>query len=302
MKQGCLIVLLGCMLLVGCSPQSTSKLEQYGIEAGIPEQMSSAWLVYWDVDDGSREASMLSEQWSEMIYFGTYFDENNELVLPSALTQTKTLLDESLTSVKPILSIVNDQVLADGSSILKSSDVLQIIFQSQSTQQEHANDLVNLALAQGYQGIELDYEAIRNDLSLWNDYLDFITILYDLCQVNDLSLRVLLEPGAPIADLEFPQGPQYVMMCYNLYGYNLTPGPKANADFLATMVEKMQLVSNNRGFALASDGYDFSQSEVKSITSLEAMTLLEAKGETIYRDEASQSVVFTYFDDTGSEH
>ena len=106
------------------------------------------------------------------------------------------------------------------------------------------------------------------------------------------------------------------MMCYNLYGYGTKPGPKADKVFLLELVDKMKKVSVNRGYALATGGFDFADNgQIKAITKQEAEEILvdysssnmnsEAAVEskiTVIRDDDSKCNVFKYTDDNGINH
>ncbi|WP_409344172.1 hypothetical protein [Paenibacillus sp. MBLB4367] len=65
-------------------------------------------------------------------------------------------------------------------------------------------------------GVEIDYEKIRD--SDWSKVGIFYEELYRRLQAMGKTLRIVLEPRAPIERLTLPEGPVYVMMAYNLYG------------------------------------------------------------------------------------
>jgi len=103
-------------------------------------------------------------------------------------------------------------------------------------------------------------------------FIKFIDELYVAATKKELLIRVLLEPNSIIEKFTLPGGPEYVMMCYNLYGYGTKPGPKANKDFLISMVEKMSRIPGKKGFAVANGGFDFHESgSVEQISTKDAI-------------------------------
>ena len=116
-------------------------------------------------------------------------------------------------------------------------------------------------------------------------------------------MRVLLEPNAPLDEIELPEGPEYVMMCYNLHGQGTRPGPKANRRFLESLVRKTRTLPGKVNFALATGGFDFDgNGTVKSITEKQVVELLALFEKSPEREEESQALFFDYIDNGGIEH
>lgn len=261
------------------------------------ENKVSVWVTYWDTERLMEELTVWEPYIKQINYFAAYFREDGSLFVPKPTVETKESIKRLLegSELPEYLTIVNDQELEDGTSALKSTDLLYTLFESEETTRRHINDILKVTLDGGYDGIEIDYEAIRDDMALWDKYLAFLSSLTMVAKDNNLSLRVLLEPSTPVDDIQFPEGIEYIMMCYNLYGHGTKPGPKANREFLIKMVEKMNKVSNHRGYALATGGFDFSSDGIiEAVTMAKAIDLQTTEGEDSYRDEQSQCMVFTY--------
>ena len=274
-------------------PQANSSLED-DIEE---ENKVGVWVTYWDKEGLIEELSVWEPYIKQINYFAAYFKKDGSLFVPKQTKETKESINRLLdgSELPEYLTIVNDQELEDGTSALKSTELLYSLFESKETMIKHINDILQVTLDGGYDGIEIDYEAIRDDMALWDKYLVFLNSLTKVAKDNNLSLRVLLEPSTPVDDIQFPEEIEYIMMCYNLYGYGTEPGPKANRDFLIEMVEKMKKVSIRRGYALATGGFDFSSDgKTTAVTMVEAMDLQSTEANDSYRDEQSQCVVFTY--------
>ena len=276
------------------------------------------WLAYWDTLDFEEEIDYWSERISNIVYFAAYFNENNELFVPDDISDTKEIIDELYGSEGwgNYISFVNDKIYSEGKSSLKDTELLHELFKSNESIDNHVNEIINIAVEGGYEGIEIDYEKIRKDLDLWDKFIVFLEKLIKAADSYNLPIRVLLEPSTPVDKINLPEGPEYIMMCYNLYGYGTKPGPKADKVFLLELVDKMKKVSVNRGYALATGGFDFADNgQIKAITKQEAEEILvdysssnmnsEAAVEskiTVIRDDDSKCNVFKYTDDNGINH
>lgn len=104
-----------------------------------------------------------------------------------------------------------------------------------------------LAEKYNFTGVEIDYEQIRDNLSLWKKFLVFEKALYPRTKKAGLDLRIVLEPSTPVSKINFPKGPEYVVMCYNLYGYGTNPGPKADYKFLKKTVKDFSSLGQDPG-------------------------------------------------------
>lgn len=333
---------LSIVFLLGCSnnknikddilEENSSTLESHSNSEGANDNSEKldndkkvdVWLAYWDTLDFEEEIDYWSERISNIVYFAAYFNENNELFVPDDINDTKEIIDELYGSEGwgNYISFVNDKVCSDGKSSLKDTELLYELFKSNESIDNHINEIINIAVEGGYEGIEIDYEKIRKDLDLWDKFTVFLEKLIEVADSYNLPIRVLLEPSTPVDKINLPEGPEYIMMCYNLYGYGTKPGPKADKAFLLELVDKMKKVSSNRGYALATGGFDFADNgQIKAITKQEAEEILadyngtnmnseavvdnEASVEneiTVTRDEDSKCNVFKYTDDNGINH
>ncbi|WP_196001611.1 glycosyl hydrolase [Clostridium sp. 1001271B_151109_B4] len=308
------ICLLSVLYFIGCnSAENKAEVDSElkgtteinGELEGVTEKVN-VWLAYWDTLDFEEEIEYWKDRISNIIYFAAYFDENNKLFVPDNITETKEVIDELYEekSWGNYISFVNDKVYSNGKSTLKDTELLYELFESEESIDNHVNEIINIAIEGGYDGIEIDYEKIRKDLKLWDKFIYFLEKLIKEAEEYNLPIRVLLEPSTPVDEISLPKGPEYIMMCYNLYGYGTEPGPKANREFLLELVDKMKKVSDNRGYALATGGFDFANNgEVNAITKQEAERLLENNsGVAVIRDEDSKCNVFEYTDESNVNH
>jgi spore germination protein YaaH len=264
-----------------------------------------AWVVYWDCDNVSEEIESLGDNLQNISYFAAYFDKNNQLFVPEQATKVfkKVRQSESNRKYTNYLSIVNDKINSDGKTSLKSTDLLQELFSDDKTVDRHIENIVDIAVSEGYDGVEIDYEAIKKDTVLWNKFLNFTKKLYKRLNENHLKMRIDLEASSPVDMLKFPEGPEYIIMCYNLYGATSEPGPKADIKFIADLADKMSCLPGKKVLAFATGGFDWAENEkAKAMTEQQAVSLQKQYSITPLRDESSQALTFKYTDDSGKKH
>ena len=263
-----------------------------------------AWITYWDLDTAYDELELLGEDLDTLCYFAAYFDNDNEPFIPEGTlgTMDKLKQDGSFGKTVNYLTFVNDKLLNQGSS-LKDTELLYDLIGNEKKAKKHAEQITDMTVSSGFDGIEIDYEAIKKDYELCEHFRDFVNILVPMAHEKGLSVRILFEPGAPIEKYEWPSDVEYVMMCYNLYGYGTKPGPKADKEFLKEMVTKMETLPGTVNFALATGGFDFTSDgsvmQIDTRTAKAVAMRYEAK-ERI--DEASGDHVYEYTDEDGLSH
>ena len=290
------LVLIG--VLAGCenftSGNSTSGVtpKYIDVEALKKDDMKlTVWTVYWDTQRTVRNIMTSSDKIDGISTFAAYYDEREKLFIPDeTLKISRKLRDSEKTeNIQQYLSVVNDKPhSAKDISLVKNK------IGTAEKAAEHAAEIVQLAVENEYDGVEIDYEKIRSDLNLWNQFIVFEKDLITLCQKNGLKLRIVLETSTPVEDLNFPDGASYSVMCYNLYGSGTKPGPKADAEFLKKIAAKFGSLPGI-SYALANGGFDFDGTgTAKQLTSAEATQLAEEKHATPVRNEGSGALTFVY--------
>lgn len=264
----------------------------------------AAWVAYWDMDTAKDELNAVTGDMDTICHFAAYFDSNHVPFIPEATTEYHLwqVENEATKNMETYLTFVNDIDLEEGSS-LKDTQLLYELFHSPESMKTHAAQILSMTVQGGYDGIEIDYEAIRKDIVLWNLFIDFIEELMVQADALGIKVRVLLEPNVPIDKLTFPEGPEYVMMCYNLHGHGTEPGAKADQDFLRQMVGIMEQLPGTINFALATGGFDFAEDgSVAQVTLSQAQELQKMVSAEAFRDEQSCALYFDYVDESGRGH
>lgn len=287
----------------GTSENIPSENSSAGEEGQGQERKVSAWIVYWDTDI-LKELARMDKNIETLCYFAAYYKEDDSLFLPEETADIYSKVKQNYgdTRFKSYLTFVNDIRMNDGTSKLKDTELLYRILGTEESRKAHIADIISLVSKGGYDGIEIDYEAIREDITLWNYFSEFAKELYREAAQKGLPVRILLEPNAPADKVDFPQGPEYVLMCYNLFGYGTEPGPKADKAFLEEMMQKMKAFPKVN-FAVATGGFDFEEGgTVKQITEEDAVLRIKECKAEVQRDETSRCLVFPYRDEKGKNH
>ena len=194
-----------------------------GCGAKMPDISYSVWNAYWNLEGAEAQRKARAEHIENVNFFAAYFDENDSVFIPEA---TQDFYASNAASYRDqgwncYLTVVNDQILADGSSALKSTQLLYRLLEREESYQAHAESLITLAKDAGYDGLEIDYENIRKDAVLWQYFMNFTQYLYDRCGEEGLLLRIVIETDIDAEKIAWVEGPIYCVMCYNLYFFNL---------------------------------------------------------------------------------
>lgn len=253
------------------------------------------WLPYWEHDDSMAELTGLIGKLDEVIAFECLFDNTDQ---PKMLPNSVTLFNDITTACEGtdtaiFLSIVNDIELMPDKYDNKNSDLLRRLFADDASMTAHLEALTGLIDEYSLTGLELDYENLKDDTVLWQNYVTFIARAWAMCERDGIRLRVVLPWDAP-KYATLPEGPEYSVMCYNLYGYHSGPGPKADIAFLQGTCALYQPLGLKVRMALATGGFDWHGGNIDALTQQEADAAFDAACVTPVRDPASGVLTATY--------
>lgn len=268
----------------------------------------STWVVDWDWDASTVDIQALFEEWESVQLFLGYFDEHDQVIwndeLKSKIIDARNHLStEDKQSETPIyLTVVNDIVKASGSSLQKDRSLVERIIATPESQYTYIEQFASLVRDNDFDGLEIDFENIADEH--WQELLEFYKMLYRRLAAENIPLRIVLEPKVNFKDLELPEGPQYVVMAYNLFGYHSGPGPKADRSFINQLTAKMENIPGHPIVAIATGGFDWEGTERPNALSEQEAKELEAQADsgTVSRDKDSGAVTFTYQDEQGQSH
>ncbi len=256
------------------------------------------WVVHWNQDDPIWQLENNENiRTKRVTLFEAYFDADDNIVIPDETNVQKwTMSTTNKLSQIPIYLSVSNDIVSGGYSVLKDTDLLKRLFENDETISAHVDALIHAAKDNGYNGLEIDYECLYEDMELWAKFIPFVQKLVDKAAQEELPVRIILEPSTPFSELTFPEGAEYEVMCYNLKGPGTAPGPKADFKFLDELVERTANMPN-MGFALSNGGYKWRDSDFDDITALEDDTIQEIIDQVhpdIHRDEDSHALWFNY--------
>ena len=267
-----------------------------------PNVELSTWVSYWDSKDGLYEYDKIKDRLVSVAAFSASYDPDDKLVLP--MDTEKIIKSINKDSEDTYLSVVNDVWVGENSNknAEKSEELMVRLLKNEEKRQNTAQEMIDTAKKYNLKGIELDYENFWSDSKSARRYVEFLPVLYDLCQQNDLKLRVVLEPLKTDFDAEFPEGPEYVIMVYNLYGIHSGPGPKANRSLIDRVMKNYEKLPGKKGLAFATGGCQwkdygllgFIKGEGKFIDQSEAEFLARKYFAKVERDSDSAALNFTY--------
>lgn len=278
------------------SEDNVEEDEEIGVTLEPLEVSISTWLVDWDYESSIEETSKELDYIDNVLLFTTYFNETGNLMQTENATKLLyAIFDKVKFRKKEIyITVINDRIFGDKTSIQKDPTLLESILKTSTSRTQHIKDLLLITDQHPIDGIEIDYENIPTDLI--DEFLLFISELNERLIENNLSLRVILEPRFPIEDYTLPTDIKFIMMAYNLYGFGTEPGPKADFEFLDSLIKRFPNDNQNIGFALATGGFRWTNDHTVSLTNHDIELIIDQFEPDLVRDAKSGSVTFTYFD------
>lgn len=254
-----------------------------------------AWVVYWDQDNGLKELDQVRKHLAGISIFAVNFDNQGNFFYPDNWEK----FVQKASRVKgytKYLTVVNDVFLDTGNSLPKDKEILRLLLKDEQASLDHARKLVLLTKEGNYDGLEIDYEGFWKDSLLVESYQRFLVQLNVEAKKNNLPLRIILEPSVPFGAVSWPQGPEYVVMLYNLYGSHSTiGGPKADKKLIAKTILSMGNLPDERSVALATGGCIWENgAKGHLITEDEAVNLQKYLRGLPVRDTDSHVIHFQY--------
>jgi len=256
-----------------------------------------AWLPYWEIGAAMDEARQVSGRVDTFVAFACHFNSRDQVFVPPETHEILSGLDDPAFSDAEIyISIVNDVEVEYGKYELKSAALMKRLFMSHESQSRHIEQLISLIDKYSPDGLELDYENFRGDPDLWSSYVEMISKVWSICQREGIKLRVALESDAP-KYATFPEGPEYSVMCYNLFGNHSGPGPKADYKFLEQVCKLYLNVPGRVRMAFSTGGFDWADGKTTALTQQQAIRQLDQAGVEPQRDPLSGAMKAAYSED-----
>lgn len=307
-KVRVLLVILMVIVIVAITMFYTNKYqvkEEFELadyeELVVNLEFDSGWLPYWDYSNAKLDWLTRSSKPTEIISFAVVYDNESLHVVEAMDVMTKELVEMDQ-EADVYISFTNDVLQEDGSYLQKDKEFLENFLKDPKRRLVYLDDILELALDYNVDGIEIDYENIKADEELWGYFALFVDELYGKCIEAGIKLRVVL--GYDSAKyVSFPEGPKYIIMCYNLYGPHSGPGPKADKEFLDLCYEINQVLQPNVSMAFSNNGFTWdSNGQVTAVNKYDAIEVAKIFGADILRDKESSALYYDYKDYTGEDH
>ena len=262
----------------------------------------SVWAVDWDEDSAKAYLDAHQDDISEVSVFAATFNSAGQVSEPDALTALMKDLKAAYPDKKYYLSVTND-IIENGWAEAKNSDILYTLLEDENSARAHAQQLAALAGDQGFDGVEIDYESIYGDTTLWNLVIRFEDMLAEEAGNRGLGVRVVLEPSIPADQLNFSDKVEHVVMCYDAHGIGTGAGPRADFEFLGGIVSNFSQVPN-LSYAIANGGYDWNLGSgyTEPCSDRDVAKTMETYGGESARDESNGALLYSYTDEAGSAH
>lgn len=256
----------------------------------VPAVAADAWVADWDMSNGLAE--LRQGNFRNALMFAAYFDRRDR---PFLTNDMKKALRGGLASfLGPgqgvFLSVVNDVVEAPGKSVQKDPDLVSRLMATDASRAAHRSDLLALLAVYPFAGLELDYEKVR--MEDWPRLLLFAQELSSTLAAQGKKLRLVMEPRRKYLQGELPDGPQYVVMAYNLHGGHSGPGAKADDAFLRQLAQWCAHWPVKPGLALSAGGFAWTPRGVADLTERKAVAWAQGAGVQPRRDAASHALYF----------
>ena len=263
----------------------------------------SVWVAYWDFERGLNDVNSIAGMPDSLQALAASFNAADWLFFTADSSEMILALDavrDAHPDMPVYLTLVNDRMDGNGEWTEKDGSLVDRLMKTEGTRAKHIDDIVILARGNGFDGVEIDYENISGDAK--SGFALFCGELYARLNELGMELRVVLEPDNDFADGGLPEGPEYVMMAYDMNGAGTAPGPRADEAFIRSLAAKMASLPGEKRIAFASGGFDWDAAgNAREITESEAYGLSLESGD-IQRDVNSGELFFTYAAEDGSAH
>ena len=267
----------------------------------------SAWVVYWDAANGAASIERNIAALDEINPFYYAFDDKGNIVENSPGMETAHPLPSIIRSgqLQTVPTIVNDTISPAKTSKPKDRDAIRSLLEDPERMEDHIDSIGKLVEAQGYDGIDIDYEKLLpSDRDLFTRYVE---ILAGRLHAAGKLLTVTVQPMTSRAQEKKPGGLDWAaigavadrvrIMCYNYSYSGSAPGPIAPPEWISKIIAyaRKKIPAEKISLALKLQGFDWSGSAARSVTFERAMAIAEEYEAEIEWDADSSTPHFVYY-------
>jgi spore germination protein YaaH len=303
-----LLIILATPVNPGQSKHLKIRTERTAAPSQIRPSQVIGYLAEWDQERGFRTIQDNYHLFTEVSLFWYRINSSGEIVPYNPAN-----VDLSIVSFLHSKGIDVTATIANVNNGEWDSSTVRQIINDRIATTRHIQDIVNLAVSKGYDGIDIDYESLSEEDR--DAYSTFIGQLATALHAKGKKLTVPVyaktsEPGnssgARAQDWAAigRAADQVRVMIYDYHWATSQPGPIAPIDwadevaaYAVSQIPKRKIVL---GFGLY--GYDWVGERGVDLMWQEVDRIARQHGATVDLDEASQSPWFRYTASNGSRH
>ncbi len=277
-----------------------------------PSGDQAGWIVGWDVHHGLSDLAHYQADFDEISIFAYELDANNHLVLEDDTASLNTQVPSALRpGARLFVTVVNDVQGRAG----KQPAVIRDLVRDSKKMQAHIRELV--AIAAPYNGLEIDYEALKKlpqDEKLTQNFNRFIQDLAVALHSQGKWLAIDIEPEPLNMDWRAigQAVDEFKVMAYYDHCWGTDPGALMTPKTLQRIIEyarSQDVPAEKLMIALPTYGFDWTLTgsgtwKAEQLEHADPAALAGTGGTTlsqISRDENVQPH-FSYSDSKGSKH
>ena len=264
--------------------------------------VAAAYVPYWDQQRGLREAQNNAATFDEISPWWYSFDDTGAVVVqdgrvtvvdPAAVTRLQT----DGVRVLPTLADHRQGAWVPGAASAVLADPAR--------RQALARHIDELVAARGYDGIDLDFEALAGTDR--RAFSSFVSSVAALLHRRGKKLVVTVQPKESDAGYSAQNAAQDYraigraadevrVMAYDLHWSGSEPGPVAPTAWVANVVRfaTSEIPSARLQLGVPLHGYDWADGQGQPVTWGEATRLAAARGAVVHWDPVGASNTFTY--------
>ncbi|MDH3635951.1 MAG: glycosyl hydrolase family 18 protein [Gammaproteobacteria bacterium] len=185
------ILVISVLLVVSCiKPDSYSVTSN---EAEHTHKIVLGWVPYWDQDDAMESFQENIDLFTHISLFWYVLDESGKIKKYKGARESRELIRSVQKNGVKVLAIITNLPDDDneGASNWDPERVWEVI-KSKNRRQKHVADLIDLVNRMGFDGINIDYEALPGEYR--SNFTQFIQLLGEALQNQGKVLAVALHP------------------------------------------------------------------------------------------------------------
>lgn len=267
----------------------------------------TAYIVPWDRDRGLRSLERHAHAITELSPVWYTPTDDGELVRNDESDTGPVVAQAQEHDLRLIPAISN---FRDGRW---DADVIHEIVTDPDLARAHVDSIVDVVSAEGWDGIDLDYEMLRS--SDRDAYAAFVGTLADRLHAMDRRLTVTVQAKTAdqgTADFHAAQDYEALgaaadevrVMAYDHHWSTSDPGPIAPLGWVEDVVEYTlsRVPPEKVSLGIGAYGYDWTQGQGTDVMGGDAVALAERYAATVQWDAEAQAPWFTYTEPDGTAH